>query len=180
MPGSVDDFMRRFGGGNTMDDREAAQYHDRFCSSQDCDREFDNETYQRSATEYLGKLDDNEFQQAAKNAYAQAPQQEREGLVGGLMNALGMGGGGGAAGSGLAGLLGLRSNDPRNMDPDDYARLANYARRERPEALQRTVQEKPWFIKAMGNPVVMGALTMAAAKLLQRQRSSPGTGRGLF
>lgn len=180
MPGSVDDFMRRFGSGNTMDDREAAQYHERFTSAHDNDRDFDSETYHQSATEYLGKLDDNEFQQAAKNAYAQAPQHEREGLIGGLMNALGMGGGGGAAGSGLAGLLGLRSNDPRNMDADDYARLANYARRERPEALQQTVQEKPWFIKAMGNPVVMGALTMAAAKLLQRQRSKPGSGRGLF
>ena len=179
MPGSVDDFMRRFGGGNAMDDREAAQYHDRFCSSQDCDRDFDNDTYHRSATEYLGRLDDDQFQSAARNAYAQAPQQEREGLVGSLMNALGMGGGGGgAAGAGLAGLLGLRSSDPRNMDPDDYARLMNYARRERPEAVQRTVQEKPWFLKAMGNPIVAGALTMAAAKLLQRQRA--GGGRGLF
>ena len=176
MPGNVDDFMKRFGGDNAMDDREAAEYHERFTSTRDDDRDFDNDAYQQGATEYLGKLDDNEFQQAAKNAYAQAPQEEREGLVGTLMNALGMGGGGGAAASGLAGLLGLHSNNPRNMDADDYARLANYARHERPEALQKTVQEKPWFVKAMGNPVVMGALTMAAAKLLQRQRS----GRGLF
>ncbi|RYD60309.1 MAG: hypothetical protein EOP84_37140 [Verrucomicrobiaceae bacterium] len=171
--------MRRFGGSNTMDDRDAAQYHDRFCSGQDCDREFDNNTYQQSATEYLGKLDDDQFQQAARNAYAQAPQQEREGLVGGLMRALGMGGGGGAAGSGLGGVLGMRTTDPRNMDPDDYARLMNYARRERPEAVQQTVQEKPWFLKAMGNPVVAGALAVAAAKMLQRQRSGGG-GRGLF
>jgi hypothetical protein len=33
------------------------------------------------------------------------------------------------------------------------------------------VQEKPWFVKALGNPVVMGALTMAAAKLLSNRRS---------
>jgi hypothetical protein len=177
MPGSVDDFLNRFGGNSSMDDREAAQYHDRFVSSRDDDRDFDNDAYQQGATEYLGRLDDDQFQSVARNAYRQAPPQEREGLIGGLMNALGMGGGGAAAG-GLAGLLGLRTNDPQRMDEDDYARLMNYARRERPEALQRTVQEKPWFIKAMGNPVVMGALTMAAAKLLQRQRS--GGGRGLF
>ena len=46
----------------------------------------------------------------------------------------------------------------------------NYARKERPELMQKTVEEKPWFVKAMGNPVVMGALTVAAAKLLSNQR----------
>jgi hypothetical protein len=174
----VDDFMQRFGGSGTMDDRDAAQYHDRFVSSHQDDRDFDNDTYHQSATEYLGRLDDDQFTNAARSAYRQAPPQERSGLVGGLLNALGMGGGGGAAGTGLAGLLGLRTNDPRQMDEDDYARLMNYARRERPEAIRQTVQEKPWFLKAMGNPVVMGALTMAAAKLVQRQRA--GGGRGLF
>jgi hypothetical protein len=42
----------------------------------------------------------------------------------------------------------------------------NYARKENPDALRQTVQEKPWLVKALGNPVVMGALTLAAAKLL--------------
>ncbi|MHA3772768.1 hypothetical protein ACXR0O_14640 [Verrucomicrobiota bacterium sgz303538] len=170
MPGSVDDFMRRFGGDNAMDENEAAQYHERFVSTHNDDRDFDNATYHKGATEYLGKLDDDQFQTAARNAFEQAPPQERQGLIGGLMNALGMGGGG-AASSGLAGLLGLRSNDPREMGSDDYARLMNYARRERPEVVQQTVQEKPWFLKAMGHPVVMGALAMAAAKLVQHQRS---------
>ena len=36
--------------------------------------------------------------------------------------------------------------------------------------LQKTVQEKPWFVKAIGNPVVMGVLAMAAAKLVSSQR----------
>jgi hypothetical protein len=31
------------------------------------------------------------------------------------------------------------------------------------------VEEKPWFVKAMGNPVVIGALTVAAAKLLSNR-----------
>jgi hypothetical protein len=46
----------------------------------------------------------------------------------------------------------------------------NYARSEHPEVLQKTVQEKPWFVKAMGNPVLMGVLAMAAAKLVSSQR----------
>ena len=171
MPGNVDDFMRRFGGDQTIDDREAAQYHDRFTSTDPNDRAFDNQTYHQSATEYLGKLPDDEFQNSARSAIAQAPRQERQGLLGGLLGALGGGGGGGGGGlAGIARTLGLSSTDPNQMSEDDAARVMNYARRERPEALQKVVEEKPWFVKAMGNPVVLGALTMAAAKLLQNQR----------
>ena len=169
MPGNVDDFMRRFGSDQTVDDREAAQYHDRFTSTHPDDSAFDNKTYHQSATEYLGKLPDDEFQQSARTAIAQAPPQERTGLLGGLLGALGGGAGAGGLG-GIAKMLGLGSTDPNNMSEDDAARVMNYARRERPEALQKVVEEKPWFVKAMGNPVVLGALTVAAAKLLQNQR----------
>jgi hypothetical protein len=57
------------------------------------------------------------------------------------------------------------------MSEDDAARLMNYARRERPELLSKTVKEKPkpWFLKGMGNPVIMGALAVTATKLLGRQ-----------
>ena len=167
MPDTVDDFMRRFGGDQTVDDREAAQYHDRFTSTHADDSAFDNRTYHESATEYLGKLPDDQFHQAARGAIAEAPPQERQGLMSSLLGALG--GGGGGLGS-LAGMLGLGTTDPNRMSEDDMSRVMNYARRERPEALQKVVQEKPWFVKAMGNPVVMGALTMAAAKMLQNQR----------
>lgn len=163
--------MRRFGGEGTMDDRDAAQFHERFVSQHQDDQDFDNATYHQSATEYLGRLDSNQFQNAAKSAYQQAPAAEREGLAGGLLNALGMGGAAGAVGTGLAGVLGLKSNDPKQMSGEDYARLMEYARREKPEVIKQTVKEKPWFLKAMGSPIVMGALTLAAAKLLQRQRS---------
>ena len=159
--------MTRFGGSQTVDDREAAQYHDRFVSTHPDDRQFDNQTYHQAATEYLGKLPDGEFQQAARTAVAQAPPQERQGLLGGLMSALG-GGGGGLGG--IASMLGLSSTDPNRMSEDDAARVVNYARKERPEVLQQTVQQKPWFLKALGNPVVVGALTMAAAKMLSNQR----------
>ncbi|MBV9297592.1 MAG: hypothetical protein JO066_01315 [Verrucomicrobia bacterium] len=169
MPGTVDDFMNRFSGGGTIDDSEAQQYHDRFVSTHPDDREFDNKTYQQSATEYLGKLPDDKFQDAARNAYNQAAPQERQGLLGGLLGALG----GGAAMGGLgdiASKLGLGSTDPSRMSADDAARLMNYARSEHPEVLQKTVEEKPWFVKAMGNPVVMGVLAMAATKLVSSQR----------
>jgi hypothetical protein len=62
--------------------------------------------------------------------------------------------------------LGLESTDPSHMKADDAARLMNYARTEQPEVLKKTVEEKPWFVKAMGNPVIMGALAVAAAKML--------------
>ena len=75
MPGTVDDFMDRFGGGGTIDDSEAQQYHDRFVSTNPDDRAFDNQTYHQSATEYLGKLPDEQFQNAARSAYNQAAPQ---------------------------------------------------------------------------------------------------------
>jgi len=174
MPGTVDDFMQRFGGGGTMDESDAAQYHDRFVSTQPNDRDFDSNTYHQAATQYLGKLPDDKFQEAARNAVTQVPPQERAGLLGTLMSALsgaGSAGGGGGLGD-IASMLGLGSTDPNKMSPDDAAKLMNYARKEQPGALQQTVAQKPWFMKALGNPIVMGALAAAAAKLLSSQRKS--------
>ena len=198
MSDTVDDFMKRFGGEGTLDDREAQRYHDRFVSNHENDRDFDNDAYHQGATEYLGKLPDDQFHQAARSAVSQAPPQEREGLLGGLLGALGgaamggamgnrggggggiadmlgglAGGGSGGAGGGIgaiAQMLGLGSTDPRQMSEDDAAKLMNYARKENPEALRQTVQEKPWLMKAMGNPIVIGALTMAATKMMSNRR----------
>lgn len=172
--------MKRFGAGGTVDDEQAAQFHERFVSTHPDDSEFDNRAYHEGATEYLGKLPDNQFRESARNAVAQAPPEERQSLLGSLLGALAGGAAGAAAsgtsesgGGGLAGIarmLGLGSTDPKEMSDDDAARVMNYARKEQPEALRQTVEEKPWFVKAMGNPVVMGALTLAAAKLLSNQR----------
>jgi hypothetical protein len=169
MPGTVDDFMQRFGGGGTIDESQAAQYHDRFVSTHPDDRSFDNDTYHQAATQYLGKLPDDQFHDAARNAVTQAPPQERSDLLGTLVSAIG-GGQGGL--SNIASMLGLGSTDPNRMNADDAAKLMNYARKEQPAALQQTVAEKPWLVKAMGNPVVVGALTVAAAKLLSGQRKN--------
>ena len=152
--------MNRLGGGGTIDDSEAQQLHDRFVSTNPDDRAFDNQAYHQSATEYLGKLPDDQFQDAARNAYNQAAPQDRQGLLGGLLGALA----GGASGD-VASKLGLASADPRKMSADDAARLMNYARNEHPEALKKTVEEKPWFVKAMGSP----------AKMLGSQRGKTGS-----
>ncbi|MEP6699451.1 MAG: hypothetical protein ABJB09_06940 [Verrucomicrobiota bacterium] len=168
MPDTVDDFMKRFGGGGTVDDQQAAQYHDRFVSTKPEDRQFDNGAYHDAVTEHLGTLPDNQFQEAARNAVAQAPPQQRQGLLGDLLGAL-SGGGGGGLGQ-IAGMLGLGSTDPRQMSDNDAAKVMDYTRKEHPELLRQTVEEKPWFVKAMGNPIVMGALAMAASKLLSSRR----------
>ena len=170
MPGTVDDFMQRFGGAGTMDENEAAQYHDRFVSDHPKDSEFDSTTYYKAAAQHLGKLPDDQFHEAARNAVTEMPQQQRAGLLNTLMGAL-SGTAGAAGGIGrLASMLGLGSTDPNQMSASDATKLMDYARKENPQALQKTVSEKPWFVKAMGNPIVMGALTMAAARLLSNQR----------
>ena len=84
--------------------------------------------------------------------------------MGGVMSSMGGGAGGGAGLAGIAKMLGLGSTDPSQM--------SNYARTERPELMRQTVAEKPWFVKALGNPIVISALTMAAAKLLSNRRSN--------
>jgi hypothetical protein len=171
MAATVDDFIKRFGSGGTVDDQEAAKYHDRFVSTEAEDRQFDNQAYHEGATEYLGKLPDDQFREAARNAVAQAPPEQRQDLLGGLLGALGGSAGGGGLGQ-IANMLGLGSTDPNKMSNEDAARVLNYTRQERPELLKQTVQEKPWLLKAMGNPVVLGALGMVAMKLLSHRRST--------
>jgi len=162
--------MKRFGSKGTVDDQEAVELHDMFVSTRPEHSQFDNRTYQRAAAEYLGKLPDHQFRDAARNAVTQVPAQERQDLLGGLLGALQ---GGSAEGlGGIARMLGLSSTDPNKMTGDDATRVMDYARKENPEALRQTVQEKPWFVKALGNPVVMGALTLAAAKLLSNRNKT--------
>jgi hypothetical protein len=170
MINTIDDFMKRFGSEGTVDDQEAVELHDLFVSTRPEHSQFDNRTYQRAATEYLGKLPDHQFRDAARNAITQVPPQERQDLLGGLLGALKGGSAGGLGG--LASTLGLSSTDPNQMSDDDAAKVMNYARKENPDALRQTVQEKPWFVKALGNPVVMGALTLAAAKLLSNLKKN--------
>ena len=184
-PDTLNDFLKLFGGNTTVDPQQAAQYHDRFMSTSPEDNQFDNSAYHEAAAQHLATLPDDQFHDAARNAIAQAPPRERQDLLGGLLSALGGAGGvagmiGGMSGGrqaapggglgGIAKMLGLNSTDPSQMSNDDAAKVINYARTEHPEVMQQTVAEKPWFVKAMGNPIVMGALAVAAAKLLNNTR----------
>jgi len=166
MPRTVEDFMHRFGGDGTIDDREAEQYYDRFASTHPEDREFDNATMSQGTTEYLGQLPDEHFEQAAHTAFAQAPPPQRQGLLSGLLSALQ---GRGVDMGSLQNQLGLPSLSPNQIGPDEYARVANYARRQHSDVMEEQVRSQPWFVKAMGNPIVMGALGMVAAKMLGRR-----------
>ena len=182
MANGIDDFLKILSGGSTVDDQQATQFHERFVSTKPEDNQFDNDVYQEAVTDQLGALPDDQFQDLAKNAIAQTPPQERQDLLGTLLGALsgagvsgmsGLASGGGIGGSALSGLakmLGLGSTDPSQMSDDDAAKVMNHVRHERPELIRQTVAEKPWFVKALGNPIVMGALTMAATKLLSRRR----------
>ncbi len=165
MPGTVEDFMHRFGGDSTIDDKEAEQYYDRFASTHPNDREFDTDTMAQGTTEYLGQLPDEHFEEAAHTAFAQAPPAQRQGW---LSNVLGALQGRGVDLGGLQSQLGLPSLSPNEMGPDAYARVANYARRQHPDVMEEQVRSQPWFVKAMGNPMVMGALGVIASKLLRR------------
>ena len=69
---------------------------------------------------------------------------------------------------GLQNQLGLPSLNPNHMGPDAYAQVANYARRQHPDVMEEQVRSQPWFVKAMGNPIVMGALGVIASKMLRR------------
>ena len=168
MQGTVDDFMRRFSGAGTMDDREASQYYDRFASRDPNDRDFDNDTMYEGATQYLGQLPDNEFERAASNAFTHTPAQQQRGLLGSLLGGLqnrgvdmGM----------IQNQLGIGGRDLNNMGPNEYARLASYARRNHPDVMREQVREQPGLLKAMGNPIVMGALGMVAARMLRKRRA---------
>jgi hypothetical protein len=169
MPNTVGDFIRRFGGSQTVDDRDAQAFHDRFVSTREEDRDFDNDAYNEGASEYLGKLPDDEFRQVARRAVSQTPKPERKDMLGSILEGLGGGGSGGIGD--IAKILGLGSSDPDSMSDEDAARVIDYTRKQRPDVLRKTVAEKPWFVKALGNPVVTGALAIAAAKLMSNSRS---------
>ena len=153
MPGTVDDFMQKFGGSDAMSDQDASHYMDRFASQHPDDHAFDSNTMHQGATEYLGKLPDDQFQQAAQSA-----------LMGSLLG--GLQGKGVGLGS-LAGMLGLGSSNPQQMSADDYAKVANYTRAQHPDVMQQTVAQQPWLMKAMGNPIMMGVLGMVASRMMR-------------
>lgn len=161
MPG-ISDFIQNFSGRGNVDPQQAAQYADRFISTRPEDQDFNNQDFHQGANEYLGQLPEDQFHQAAQNAFNSAAPAQRQGLLSNLLGSLaGRTGGVGP----LASQLSLQSTDPRQMGAADYARLANYARTNHPDVLQDHVQSQPWLVKAMGHPILLGALGFVAARM---------------
>ena len=163
MAGNIDDFIKQFTGGGGVDFNQVGQFFERFVSTKPQDQAFDNDALHQGATEYLSKLPDAQFLQTAKDSFTQLPPQKQQALVASLLAALT---GHGVDLETLTSDLAIQSTDPRQMSADDYAKLANFARHEHPDAMQQVVAEKPGWIKAMGSPVVMGVLGMIASKMM--------------
>ncbi|HRC72711.1 MAG TPA: hypothetical protein PK880_09265 [Candidatus Competibacter sp.] len=153
---NVEDFMSRFSNPDThVPPSEAAKRFDQF--NQARHPEFD-----RAVKSYISQADPDTFTRAAQNLNP----DERTGLAAGLKNALQNAG---VDVSGIARSLGLSTDDPRTMQADDLGRLAGYAQQQAPSALQQTAQEQPFFLKALGNPLVQGALAIMAARYLSKR-----------
>ncbi|MBL8250072.1 MAG: hypothetical protein JNK31_00230 [Candidatus Competibacter sp.] len=153
---NVEDFMSRFSNPDTyVSPKEAAQHFDRFNQAR-------NPEFDRAVKSYISQADSDAFARAAQNLN----QDERTGLAAGLKNALQNAGVDVGA---IARSLGLSSDDPRSMQADDLGRLAGYAQQNAPSALQKTAEEQPFFIKALGNPLVQGALAIMAARYLSKR-----------
>lgn len=153
---SVSDFMERFNNPNTyVAPDEVNQHFDRFAQSGHPD-------FQHAVGGFLSQADPNQFAHAAQNM----DPNQRAGFAQSLLGALG---GSGINLGSLGQMIGLGSTDPRQMGPQDIARLAGFAQQNAPGALQRTAQEQPFFLKALGNPIVQGALAVMAAKYLSNR-----------
>ena len=165
MAGTLSDFISEFTGSGAAaaTEQAAAQYMSKFASTHPADQAFDNSAMHQGATEYLGKLPPEQFQQASQNAFAQANPSQQQSLLGSLLN--GLQGQGVGLGS-LAGMLGLGSSNPQQMNANDFSRVADYVRTQHPEIMQQTVAQHPWLMQALGNPIVTGALGLIAAKMV--------------
>ena len=150
---NVEDFMSRFADPHTyVSPQEANQRFNQLSQA--------NHPELRNAVgSYVSQMDPESFTQAARNL----DSNERTGFATRLVTALkGMGIDLGP----VAQALGLSSTDPQQMAPEDLGRLAGYAQQNAPTALQQTAQEQSFIFKALGNPLVQGALAILAARYM--------------
>jgi hypothetical protein len=142
-------------------------------------------------TDPLGMLDKGALGSIAGALLSQLIQSRMGGGQAGRMGP--MGGGAGGAGGGASGIdisdliPGVRTNDPRQMTPDEVARMAEYLKTHHPEAFGRAASEigqrQPNLLEALlGNKaLVMGAAVLgakilgdlAANRRVGGQRSGP-------
>lgn len=153
---NVEDFMSRFSDPNTyVPPSEATQHFEQFNQTR-------NPEFDQAVKSYISQADPEMFTRAAQNLNP----DERAGVASGLKNALKNAG---IDLGQIARSLGLSSDDPQNMQPDDLGRLAGYAQQNAPQALQETTREQPFFLKALGNPLLQGALAIMAARYLAKR-----------
>jgi hypothetical protein len=166
-------FVQQFAGqGGTPNPHEAVELFDRFTSNHPKDGEFKAEELHAGASEHLQQMPAEDFHQAVQSAYASATPDQQHGLMSSLTSAL--------RGRGIdpAGLLGMAGGAlPSLLNPSQYAQLANATRQQQPEALHEVVRQQPWFVKAMGNPVVMGALGVVASRMVRNRMGPPSEKR---
>ena len=119
-------------------------------------------------------------------------QASRGGPMGGGMGG-GMGPRGGGTGGGMGGIdvtdliPGMRTSDPRQMSPDEVARMAEYLKRHHPDAFAKAASEigqrQPSLLEALlGNKALMMGAAVLGAKILgdlaNRQRAGGQTRSG--
>ncbi|MBA3442111.1 MAG: hypothetical protein H0T92_19805 [Pyrinomonadaceae bacterium] len=150
----VSDFMNRFSDPDTyVAPDEVNQRFDRFANA-------GHPEFQRAAGSYISQMDSSQFAQAAQNMEPQQRAGFAGGLLGSLQKMLGL------DASSLGERIGLSSTDPQRMGAQDIGRLAGYAQQNAPGALQQTAREQPFLLKALGNPLVQGAIAVMAARYL--------------
>jgi hypothetical protein len=60
--------------------------------------------------------------------------------------------------------LGLSSNDPKRMKPDDVAKLAGFTYHSHPDIFHEVLADQPVLVKFLSNPMVGAALGAIASK----------------
>ncbi len=150
----VSDFMNRFSDPDTyVAPDEVNQRFDRLAQA-------GHPELQRAAGSYISQMDPSQFAQAAQNMEPQQRAGFAGGLLGSLQKMLGL------DASSLGDKIGLSSTDPQRMGAQDIGRLAGYAQQNAPGALQQTAREQPFLLKALGNPLVQGAIAVMAARYM--------------
>ena len=150
---NVADFMSRFSDPNThVPPTEATQRFDQLAES-------GHPELHQAVNSYLSQMDPGQVTQAVQSLHPDQRAGFASGLLGALSNA-------GIDLGSIARTLGLSSTDPRQMRPEDLGNLAGYAQQKAPAALQQTAREQPFLLRALGNPLVQGALAIMAARYM--------------
>ena len=105
----------------------------------------------------MSGLDDQEVQQRVTNSASQMSPQQKGGIVGSLLGALGSSGGGVSAILGKLGIDQSVASNPQSASPEDIGKLAAHAKATDSGIFQEAMSfysEHPTLVKALGTVVV--------------------------